>query len=69
MQKNKKDQIKMPNLSDILKEMLGDPPMYDDGYNGRHPVDLSGLDTPITGYIMRTRNTERDDNGKACSKH
>ena len=40
----------MTTLRDILLEMLGDPPRYDDGYNGLHPVDLSCLDTSITGY-------------------
>jgi len=51
----------MTTLRDILTDLFGDPPMHDDGYNGLHPVDLSGLDTPITGYVMRTHNTERDD--------
>lgn len=40
----------MTTLRDILLEMLGNPPTYDDGVNGRHPVDLSCLDTPIAGY-------------------
>ncbi len=40
----------MTTLRDMLLDLFGDPPMYDDGYNGLHPVDLSGLDTPITGY-------------------
>ena len=39
-----------PTVSDIIKEHLGDPPIYY-GY----PVDLSDLDIPIKGYVEKER--------------